>query len=102
MARIIGLATHYGRYGYRRITALLQQEGWKVNHKRVERIWRMEGLKVPQKQPKRGQLWMNDGSCIRRRPEYKKHVWSYDFMTARACDVVNQQKWDTLEPNTLW
>ena len=86
VARIIGLATHYGRYGYRRITALLQQEGWKVNHKRVERIWRREGLKVPQKQPKRGRLWMNDGSCIRRRPEYKDHVWSYDFMTARTSD----------------
>ena len=86
VARVIGLATHYGRYGYRRITALLQQEGWKVNHKRVERIWRREGLKVPQKQPKRGRLWMNDGSCIRRRPEYKDHVWSYDFMTARTSD----------------
>ena len=86
MARVIGLATHYGRYGYRRITALLQQEGWKVNHKRVKRIWRREGLKVPQKQPKRGRLWMNDGSCVRRRPEYKDHVWSYDFMTARTSD----------------
>jgi len=86
VARVIGLATHYGRYGYRRITALLQQEGWKVNHKRVERIWRREGLKVPQKQPKRGRLWMNDGSCVRRRPEYKDHVWSYDFMAARTSD----------------
>ena len=86
VARIIGLATHYGRYGYRRITALLQEEGWKVNHKRVERIWRREGLKVPQKQPKRGRLWMNDGSCVRRRPEYKDHEWSYDFMTARTSD----------------
>jgi len=65
VARIIELATHYGRYGYRRITALLKQEGWKVNHKRVERIWRGEGLKVPKKQPKRGRLWLNDGSCIR-------------------------------------
>jgi putative transposase len=86
VARIIGLATHYGRYGYRSITALLQEEGWKVNHKRVEKIWRREGLKVPQKQPKRGRLWMNDGSCVRRRPEYKDHVWSYDFMTARTSD----------------
>jgi transposase InsO family protein len=78
---IIALATRYGRYGYRRITALLQNErGWRVNHKRVERIWRREGLKVPQKQPKRGRLWLNDGSCIRLRPEYKDHVWSYDFM----------------------
>ena len=57
-ARIIELATQYGRYGYRRITAMLSQEGWKVNHKRVERIWRMEGLKVPKKQPKRKRLWL--------------------------------------------
>ena len=78
---IITLATRYGRYGYRRITALLRNEkGWKVNHKRVERIWRREGLKVPKKQPKRERLWLNDGSCIRLRPEYKDHVWSYDFM----------------------
>jgi len=63
---IIELASRYGRYGYRRITALLNHEkGWRVNHKRVERIWRTEGLKVPQKQPKRGRLWLNDGSCIR-------------------------------------
>lgn len=56
VARIVELTTRYGRYGYRRITALLRQEGWRVNHKRVERIWRREGLKVPQKQPKRGRL----------------------------------------------
>ena len=83
---IIELATRYGRYGYRRITALLKQEGWKVNHKRVERIWRKEGLKVPKKQPKRGRLWLNDGSCIRLRPEYKDHVWSYDLMMARTAE----------------
>jgi len=85
-AQIIELATQYGRYGYRRITAMLRQEGWQVNHKRVERIWRREGLKVPQKQPKRGRLWLNDGSCIRLRPEHKDHVWSYDFMMARTAD----------------
>lgn len=68
--RIVELATEYGRYGYRRITALLCEEGWRVNHKRVERIWRQEGLKVPSKQPKRGRLWFNDGSCIRLRPAY--------------------------------
>ena len=84
---IIALATRYGRYGYRRITALLQNErGWRVNHKRVERIWRREGLKVPQKQPKRGRLWLNDGSCIRLRPEHKDHVWSYDFMIERTAN----------------
>ncbi len=82
--QIIKLATRYGRYGYRRITALLRQEGWKVNHKRVERIWRREGLKVPQKQPKRGRLWLNDGSCVRLRPNHKDHVWSYDLMMART------------------
>jgi transposase InsO family protein len=86
IAYIIQLATKYGRYGYRRVTALLKQEGWQVNHKRVERIWRMEGLKVPQKQPRRGRLWLNDGSCIRLRPQHKDHVWSYDFVMARTSD----------------
>ena len=85
-ARIIELATQYGRYGYRRITVMLKQEGWWVNHKRIERIWRREGLKVPQKQPKRGRLWLNDGSCIRLRPEHKDHVWSYDFVIARTAE----------------
>ena len=85
-ARIIELATQYGRYGYRRVTALLKEESWLVNHKRVERIWRREGLKVPQKQPKRGRLWLNDGSCIRLRPKYRDHVWSYDFVVARTSD----------------
>jgi len=80
---IIGLASAYGRYGYRRITALLRAEGWVVNRKRVERIWREEGLKVPVKQPKRGRLYLNDGSCIRLRPCYKNHVWSYDFVSDR-------------------
>jgi transposase InsO family protein len=82
-ARIIELATKYGRYGYRRITAILNNDSeWMVNHKRVERIWRMEGLKVPKKQPKRKRLWLNDGSCVRLRPEHKGHVWSYDFVMA--------------------
>ena len=83
---IIDLASEYGRYGYRRITALLNRSGWQVNHKRVERIWRSEGLKVPQKQPKRGRLWLNDGSCIRLRPEKKNHVWAYDFVSCRTHD----------------
>ena len=65
---------------------MLQGESWQVNHKRIERIWRKEGLKVPQKQPKRGRLWLNDGSCIRLRPEHKDHVWSYDFLMARTAD----------------
>jgi transposase InsO family protein len=84
--QIVRLALQYGRYGYRRITALLRNDGWRVNHKRVERIWREEGLKVPRKQPKRRRLWLNDGSCIRLRPEYAKHVWSYDFMLDRTSD----------------
>jgi transposase InsO family protein len=84
--RIIELASQYGRYGYRRITALRHREGWRVNHKRVERIWRQEGLKVPRKQPKRGRLWLTDGSCIRCRPEYRNHVWSYDFVYERTHD----------------
>ena len=91
---ILELATKYGRYGYRRITALLNNEKhWRVNHKRVERIWRREGLKVPQKQPKRGRLWLNDGSCIRLRPEHKDHVWSYDFVEERTS---NGRKFRTL------
>ncbi len=83
---IIKLAEQYGRYGYRRITALLRRDGWHVNEKRVYRIWRREGLKVPQKQPKRGRLWLNDGSCIRLRPGYRNHVWSYDFVADRTHD----------------
>ncbi len=74
----------YGRYGYRRIAALLREAGWQVNDKRVERLWRREGLKVPSKQPKRGRLWLNDGSCMRLRPQYRDHVWSYDFVHHRT------------------
>ena len=85
-ADIVALATRYGRYGYRRITAMLRDAGWAVNAKRVERIWRREGLKVPQKQPKRRRLWLNDGSCIRLRPEHPNHVWSYDFVEDRTHD----------------
>ncbi|MBT3554229.1 MAG: IS3 family transposase [Chloroflexi bacterium] len=83
---IIKLAVRFGRYGYRRVTALLRDQGWKVNHKRVERIWRREGLKVPKKQPKRGRLWLNDGSIIRLKPERKGHVWAYDFVACRTED----------------
>jgi putative transposase len=83
---VVELARRYGRYGYRRIAALLRQAGWRVNRKRVERIWRREGLKVPRKQPKKGRLWLNDGSCIRLRPEHPNHVWSYDFVEDRTHD----------------
>ena len=85
-ADIIELARLYGRYGYRKIAALLRHAGWLVNDKRVERIWLREGLKVPRKQPKRGRLWLNDGSCIRLRPEHRDHVWSYDFVEDRTHD----------------
>ena len=85
-ARIIVLAHEYGRYGYRWITGLLQQEGWRANHKRVERLWRQEGLTVPQKHPKRARLWFADGSCIRRRAEYPNPVWSYDCVKDRTQD----------------
>ena len=86
VGRITELAQAYGRYGYRRITALLQAEGWRVNHKRVERIWRQEGLKVPQRPPKRSRLWLNDGSCVRRRAERPDEVWSCDFVLDRTHD----------------
>ena len=85
-ADLVALAERYGRYGYRKIGALLKASGWLVNAKRVERIWRREGLKVPAKQPKRGRIWDNDGSCLRLRPEYRNHVWSYDFVEARTHD----------------
>jgi hypothetical protein len=83
---IVMLASQYGRYGYRRITALLQHAGWQVGKDRVERIWRREGLKVPKKQKPRGRLWLNDGSCVRLRPERANHVWSYDFVSGRTHD----------------
>ena len=85
-ADLVALAEKYGRYGYRKISALLKAAGWFVNDKRVERIWRREGLKVPAKQPKRGRIWDNDGSCVRLRPEHRNHVWSYDFVEARTHD----------------
>jgi transposase InsO family protein len=83
---IVELASQYGRYGYRRITALLKRDGWQVGKDRVERIWRREGLKVPAKQKPRRRLWFNDGSCIRLRPERANHVWSYDFVSAKTYD----------------
>ena len=83
---IITLASQYRRYGYRRITALLRSAGWEVGKDRVQRIWRREGLKVPQKQKPRGRLWLNDGSCVRLRPERANHVWSYDFVSAVTHD----------------
>jgi len=87
IADIVELVRQYGRYGYRKIAALLRSTaGWVVNDKRVERIWRREGLKVPARQPKRGRLWLADGSCIRLRAERPNHVWSYDFVEDRTHD----------------
>lgn len=84
--RVVEIATEYGRYGYRKVTGLLNMEGWDVGKDRVYRIWREEGLKVPQKQPKRSRLWFADGSCIRHRPMHRHHVWSYDFVSDRTHD----------------
>ncbi len=86
VTRLITLASAYGRYGYRRVTALLRREGWRVNHKRVARLWRRDGLKVPQQQAKRGRLWLADGSCTRQRPTHRHHVWAYDFVADRTTD----------------
>jgi putative transposase len=83
---VIGLAAQYGRYGYRQVTGLLQLDGWNISRSRVERIWKQEGLKVPHKQPKRGRLWLADGSCIRLRPAHRNHVWSWDFVMDRTDD----------------
>jgi len=83
---VVTLASKYGRYGYRRVTALLRSGGWQVGKDRVQRIWRREGLKVPKKQRPRGRLWLNDGSCVRLRPERPRHVWSYDFVSAQTHD----------------
>ena len=85
-AAVVALASEYGRYGYKKIAAMLQRSGWQAGRDRVERIWRREGLKVPQKQRPRRRLWLNDGSCIRLRPERANHVWSYDFVNARTHD----------------
>ena len=86
VADMIELARQYGRYGYRRIAVLLRDAGWSVSDGRIERLWRREGLKVPMKRPKKGRLWLNDGSCVRLRPEHRDHVWSYDFVHCRTDD----------------
>ncbi|KNY20064.1 integrase [Methylobacterium sp. ARG-1] len=83
---IVALASDYGRYGYRRVTALLQTGGWQVGKDRVQRIWRREGLKVPSRHKPRSRLWLNDGSCVRLRPLHRNHVWSFDFVQARTHD----------------
>ena len=99
-ADIVELARRYGRYGYRRVTALLRAAGWLVNDKRVERIWRSEGLKVSAKQPKKGRLWLNDGSCVRLRPEHRDHVRSYDFVEDRTHDGRKVRMLDVVDEFT--
>lgn len=100
-ADVVALARQYGRYGYRKIAELLRTTaGWVVNDKRVERIWRLEGLKVPRKQPKRGRLWLADGSCIRLRPEHRDHVWSYDFVEDRTHDGRKYRMLNVLDEYT--
>ena len=84
MADMIELARQYGSYGYRLVAALLMDASWQVSDGRIERLWKREGLKVPANQPKKGRLWLNDGSCIRLRPERRDHVWSYDFVHCRT------------------
>ena len=85
-ASILRLASQYGRYGYRQVTGLLRQEGWAISKSRVERVWKLEGLKVPSKQAKRGRLWLSDGSCMRLRPQHRNRVWSWDFVMDRTND----------------
>ena len=84
--KIIYKACNYGRVGYRMVTDMMNNQGIRINHKRVERIWREEGLKLPKKQIKRRRLWLNDGSCVRLRPEHRNHVWSYDFVADKTVD----------------
>jgi len=84
--RVVSVASEFGRYGYRQVTGILNMEGWDVGKDRVFTIWQQEGLKVPQKQPRRARLWLSDGSCIRQRPEYVNHVWSYDFVSEQTYD----------------
>ena len=83
---MIALARKFGRFGYRRIAVMLRSAGWEINDKRVERLWRREGLKVPMKQPKKGRLWLNDGLCVRLKAEHRDHVWSYYFVHHRTDD----------------
>ncbi len=99
-ADVVELARQYGRYGYRKIAALLRQAGWSVSDGRVERVWRREGLKVPSKQPKRRRLWLTAGSCIRLRPEHPNDVWSYDFVEDRTHDGRNYRMLNVVDEFT--
>ena len=98
----MALARQHGRLGYRKIAALLHSTaGWVVNDKRVERIWKQEGLKVPPRQPKRSRIWPGDGSCIRLRAERPNHVWSYDFVEDRTHEGRKYRMLNVLDEFTL-
>ena len=77
--RLVALSRENPRYGYRRVWALLRREGWRVNRKRVQRVWREAGLMVPSKECKRRRMGASENSIMRRQAEYIDHVWSYDF-----------------------
>ena len=77
---MIRLAKQYGRYGYRKVTALLRIEGWKINHKKIERLWREEGLQLPHRHRKRRRLYHKASSIIRLRPTHANHIWAIDFV----------------------
>ena len=83
---IVYMAANFGRAGYRKISGMLRNQGILINHKRVERIWREEGLKLPEKQIKRRRLFLSDGNCVRLRAGYRNHVWSYDFVDDKSMD----------------
>jgi putative transposase len=92
--RMLELVRQHPRYGYRRIWALLRREGWRVNRKRVHRLWRQQGLKVPREQRKKRRLGSSANSCVRRPAEHKDHVWAWDlsgdryFLSHRGHEVA--------------
>jgi len=93
--RILELVRQHPRYGYRRVWALLRREGWRVNRKRVHRLWKAQGLKVPRKQRKKRRLGSSANGCVRRPAEHKDHVWAWDFLHDRTSDG-RPLKWLTL------
>ena len=95
VTRMLELVRRHPRYGYRRIWALLRREGWRVDRKRVHRLWRKQGLKVPTKQRKKRRLGSSVNSCVRRPAEYKDHIWAWDFLHDRTADG-GPLKWFTL------
>jgi transposase InsO family protein len=92
---MLELVRQHPRFGYRRIWALLRREGWRVNRKRVHRLWRQQGLKVPRRQRKKRRLGSSANSCVRRPVEHKDHVWAWDFLHDRTSDG-RPLKWFTL------